>query len=189
MAAAKRIIVGLGNPGLQYEKTRHNVGFEVIEALAERIKEPLKTKGQSKIAWGSWRGRPVGIVQPQTFMNKSGLAVEELVRKNRLSPADVLVIVDDLNLATGAIRIREKGGAGGHNGLEDIADWLDSNDFPRLRIGIGNEFGKGQQANYVLDLFTDEERSIIDPAIEKARDAALTFVTDGIVIAMNRYNG
>jgi len=189
MAAAKRIIVGLGNPGFQYEKTRHNIGFEVIEALSVRIKEPLKTKGQSKIAWGSWRGQPVGIVQPQTFMNKSGLAVEELVRKNGLSPGDVLVIVDDLNLATGAIRIRGKGGAGGHNGLEDIADWLDSNDFPRLRIGIGNEFGKGQQANYVLEAFTEEERVLIDPAIEKARDAALTFVTDGIVTAMNRFNG
>jgi len=189
MAASKRLIIGLGNPGSTYEKTRHNVGFEVIEAIADRIKDPFRTKGQSKLAWGSWRARPFGVAMPQTFMNRSGLAVEELVRKNGLSPQDILVIVDDLHLSTGVIRIRQKGGTGGHNGLEDIADWLDTDDFPRLRIGIGNEFGRGRQAEYVLDPFTEEERALIDPAIDKARDAALTFVTDGITTAMNRFNG
>ena len=189
MAASKRLIVGLGNPGSTYERTRHNIGFEVAEAIAERIKEPFKTKGQSRIAWGSWRGRPFGICMPQTFMNRSGLAVEEIVRKSDLQPEDILVIVDDIHLETGAIRMRGNGGTGGHNGMEDIADWLDTNNFPRLRIGVGNDFGRGQQAQYVLEPFTEEERAIIDPAVEKARDAALTFVTDGIVTAMNRYNG
>lgn len=189
MAASKRLIIGLGNPGSAYEKTRHNIGFEVIDAIADRIKEPMKTKGQSKVAWGAWRGRKFGAAMPQTFMNRSGLAVEELIRKNGLGPEDILVIVDDLHLPTGTIRIRGKGGTGGHNGLEDIADWLDTDAFARLRIGIGSEFGRGQQAEYVLEPFTDEERKLIDPAIEKARDAALTFVTDGITTAMNRYNG
>ncbi|NQV73638.1 aminoacyl-tRNA hydrolase [bacterium] len=189
MAASKRLIVGLGNPGSAYDKTRHNIGFEVVEAIADRIKEPFTTKGQSRIAWGSWRGRPLGVCMPQTFMNRSGLAVEEIVRKSDLKPEDILVIVDDIHLDTGVIRIRGNGGTGGHNGMEDIADWLDTNQFPRLRIGVGNNYGRGQQAQYVLEPFTEEERLLIDPAIEKARDAALTFVTDGIVTSMNRYNG
>ena len=189
MAAPKRLIIGLGNPGSIYEKTRHNIGFEVIDAIAGRIKGSFSTKGQSQIAWGSWRGKPFGLVKPQTFMNRSGVAVEELVRKNGLAPQDILVIVDDLHLAAGVLRIRGDGGTGGHNGLEDIGDWLDSNTFPRLRIGIGNNYGPGQQAKYVLEQFTEGERTLIDPAIEKARDAALTYVTDGIMTAMNRYNG
>ncbi|MDA1029377.1 MAG: aminoacyl-tRNA hydrolase [Bacteroidetes bacterium] len=189
MAAPLRLIIGLGNPGPSYDRTRHNIGFEVIDALSERINEPFKQKGQSLFAKGAWRGRPVGLVKPQTFMNRSGTAVEDLVRKNGLSPQDIMVIVDDIHLATGVIRIRGEGGTGGHNGLEDIADWLDSNKFPRMRIGVGNNFGSGQQANYVLETFSDDERPLMDKAVEKARDACLAFVTDGLMTAMNRYNG
>jgi len=188
MAGSKRIIAGLGNPGLQYEKTRHNIGFEVIEAIAERIGASFSTKGQSRIAWGRWRGRDLGLLMPQTYMNRSGLALEEVVRKHRLAPQDIMVVVDDIHLDPGKIRIRQKGGTGGHNGLDDIIDWLDTNDFPRMRLGIGSDFGRGQQADYVLDRFSEEERALIDPVVEKARDAALTFVTDGIVTAMNRFN-
>ena len=125
---------------------------------------------------------------PQTYMNRSGLALEEVVRKHRLAPQDIMVVVDDIHLDPGKIRIRQKGGTGGHNGLDDIIDWLDTNDFPRMRLGIGSDFGRGQQADYVLDRFSEEERALIDPVVEKARDAALTFVTDGIVTAMNRFN-
>ena len=189
MAGSNRIIIGLGNPGAKYEGTRHNVGFEVVEAVAERVGASWKTKGQSHIADGRWRGRKLLMALPQTYMNRSGLAVEELLRKHRVTPQDILVIVDDIHLDPGVIRIRQKGGTGGHNGLDDIIDWLDTNDFPRLRFGVGNDFGQGQQADYVLDVFTDEERKVINPSIERARDAALTFVTDGIVTAMNRYNG
>jgi len=188
MASPKRIIVGLGNPGLKYEGTRHNVGFEVIDAIAEKTGADFKQKGQSILAWTRFRGRPLGLAMPQTFMNRSGLAVEELLRKNRLDPADILVIVDDIHLPPGKLRIREKGGTGGHNGLDDIIDWLDSNAFPRMRIGIGSDFGRGQQADYVLDQFSDEERDLVGPVIERARDAALAFVTDGIVTSMNRFN-
>jgi len=188
MAASKRIIVGLGNPGLKYEGTRHNVGFEVIEQIAQKIGADFKTKGQSRIAWGSFRARPLGLAMPQTFMNRSGLGVEELLRKNKLTPADILVVVDDIHLPPGKLRIREKGGTGGHNGLDDIIDWLDSNAFPRLRIGIGSDFGRGRQAEYVLDQFPEAERELVNPVIERARDAALTFVTDGIVTTMNRFN-
>ena len=188
MASSKRIIIGLGNPGAEYEGTRHNVGFEVIDAIADRVNESFKTNGQSKMAWGKWRGRPLGLAKPQTFMNRSGLAVEELVRKNNLDAQDILVVVDDIHLPPGKVRIRQKGGTGGHNGLEDIADWLDSNNFPRIRIGIGNDFGRGQQADYVLSRFPEDERKIIDPVISHVRDAALSFVTDGIVTTMNRFN-
>lgn len=188
MASSKRIIIGLGNPGAEYARTRHNIGFEAVEAIARRIREPFKTRGQSRVAWGKWRGRPLGLAMPQTFMNRSGIAVEELVRKNSLSPEDILVIVDDINLPPGKIRIRQKGGTGGHNGLEDVADWLDSNSFPRLRIGIGNDFGRGQQSSYVLDEFNAEERELIEGVIDEVCNAALTFVSDGIVTMMNHYN-
>ena len=189
MAASNRIIIGLGNPGSKYDGTRHNIGFEVVETIAGRIGATWKTKGQSRIADGRWRGRKLLLAAPETYMNRSGLAVEELLRRNRVEPQDILVIVDDIHLDTGVIRIRQKGGTGGHNGLDDIIDWLDTNDFPRMRIGVGNDFGQGRQAEYVLEKFSDDERTVIEPAIEKARDAALTFVTDGIVTAMNRYNG
>jgi PTH1 family peptidyl-tRNA hydrolase len=189
MAGSIRIIIGLGNPGSKYEGTRHNIGFEVVETIAGRIGATWKTKGQSQIADGRWRGRKLLLAAPETYMNRSGLAVEELLRRHRVEPQDILVIVDDIHLDTGVIRIRQKGGTGGHNGLDDIIDWLDTNDFPRMRIGVGNDFGQGRQAEYVLEKFSSDERTVIEPAIEKARDAALTFVTDGIVTAMNRYNG
>lgn len=188
-AGSNRIIIGLGNPGIKYEGTRHNIGFEVIEAIADRIDADWRDKGRSAIADGRWRGRKLMLAAPQTYMNRSGLAVDELLRRNRVTAQDILVIVDDIHLDTGVIRIRQKGGTGGHNGLDDIIDWLDSNDFPRMRIGVGNDFGQGRQAEYVLEQFTEEERTLINPAIERARDAALTFVTDGIVTAMNRFNG
>jgi len=189
MAGSIRIIIGLGNPGATYEGTRHNIGFEVVETIAGHIGATWKTKGQSKIAEGRWRGRKLLLAAPETYMNRSGLAVEELIRKYRVTPQDILVIVDDIHLDTGVIRIRQKGGTGGHNGLDDIIDWLDTNAFPRMRIGVGNDFGQGRQAEYVLEPFTAEQRTLIESAIERARDAALTFVTDGIVTAMNRFNG
>ena len=110
------------------------------------------------------------------------------MRKNRLEPEDLLVVVDDINLSVGRIRIRERGGPGGHNGLEDIIDWLDSDRFPRLRVGIGSEFREGRQVDFVLSDFEDEEKELIDQAIIKARDATLTFVSDGIVTMMNRFS-
>ncbi len=187
-SSSKRLIVGLGNPGEGYADTRHNVGFFVVDSLADRLKLVLKKKGSAIMAWGKWKGRPVGLAKPLAYMNRSGLSVEELARKNRLSPKDLLIVVDDINLPTGRVRIREKGGAGGHNGLEDIIDWLDSDAFPRVRIGIGNDFERGGQADYVLSTFDEAEWPLIDEAVLRARDAALTYVTDGIVTAMNRFS-
>lgn len=188
MASSKRLIVGLGNPGEAYSDTRHNVGFRVIDKLAERLKLSLKTKGSAILGWGKWKGHPVMLAKPTTYMNRSGTAVEDIMRKNRLSPEDLLVIVDDINLPVGKVRIREKGGPGGHNGLEDIIDWLDSDGFPRLRIGVGSEFQKGHQVDFVLSKFEDGEKELMARAIDRARDAALSFVSDGIVTMMNRFS-
>ena len=188
MASSKRLIVGLGNPGSAYEETRHNIGFKVVDVLADRLKVVLKNKGHSQIAWGKWKGHHVGLAKPRTFMNRSGEAVQELVRKNKLSPSDILVLVDDINLDLGRVRIREEGGPGGHNGLEDIIDWVDSNKIPRLRMGIGSEFERGRQADYVLSSFKEDELKTVREMTETARDAALTFISEGIVTSMNRFS-
>lgn len=186
--AVGRYIIGLGNPGTEYEHTRHNIGFTVVEAIAEHTKASFSTRGQSLIAEGRWRGRSLGLAKPQTFMNRSGLAVEEIVRRNKLAPRDILVIVDDIHLPFGKIRVRERGGTGGHNGLEDIGDWLDSDEWPRLRFGVGNDFERGRQADYVLQPFAEDEQEMLAKLVTHCRDAALTFVHDGITTAMNRFN-
>lgn len=189
MPRSKRLIVGLGNPGAEYEGTRHNVGFVVVEALAERLGVSLSAgRFQALEGWGSHRGYPLGLALPLTYVNRSGDAVKPLVNQHGLAPSELLVVVDDLHLPTGTVRLRPGGGSGGHNGLEHIARCLGTTDFPRLRIGIGNDFPRGRQADYVLSPFTDEQQPLIDEAVEQACEAALTFVRAGIEPAMNRYN-
>ncbi|MCH8276760.1 MAG: aminoacyl-tRNA hydrolase [Bacteroidetes bacterium] len=188
MASPKRLIIGLGNPGDEYDQTRHNVGFMVVDALAEKTGTVLKTKGQAILGAGRWRSRPLVLAKPTTYMNRSGLAVQALMQNLKMEPVDLLVVVDDIHLPTGKIRLRDKGGTGGHNGLEDIIDWLGTDCFPRVRVGIGNEFTRGNQSDYVLSPFSEDEQTAIDTAIEHARDAALTFVTDGMITAMNRFS-
>jgi len=188
MAGSKRLIVGLGNPGEEYAGTRHNIGFDVVDQIAEKLKIDLRKKGEALIGWGKWRGRPVGLLKPLTFMNRSGLAVEKIARDQKLAPEDIFIIVDDINLPVGKCRIRSKGGDGGHNGIEDIIDWLDSDSFPRCRLGIGNDFERGQQANYVLSPFDPDDEELVSTSIKQATEAALTFVSDGITLAMNRHS-
>ena len=189
MASSGRLVAGLGNPGSKYDGTRHNIGFEVVDAVAERVGARWKEKGESELADARWRSRPMLLMKPQTFMNRSGLAIETVARKKKFDPREILVVVDDISLPVGMVRLKPSGGSGGHNGLEDVIDWLDSTDFPRLRIGIGSDFERGGQSDYVLSPFDPDERKIVDEAIERARDAVLTFVTDGVQTAMNRYNG
>jgi PTH1 family peptidyl-tRNA hydrolase len=189
MSQADRLIVGLGNPEARYEGTRHNIGFAVLDALASRTGVALTSqKGQALLGWGRWQGRGFGLMKPLTYMNRSGLAVEAVVRRYQLPRQALLVIADDLHLPTGAIRLRPSGGAGGHNGLQDIIDWLDADDFPRMRLGVGNQFARGRQAEYVLSPFSPAERPVMDEAVAFAVEAALTFVTEGITAAMNRFN-
>ena len=190
MAGSKRLLIGLGNPGADYEGTRHNVGFAVVEALAERARATFQHDGRADavVASGRLRGRPVVLVKPLTYMNRSGSTVKHLVRRLGFEPTELLIIVDDINLALGKLRLRERGSAGGHNGVQDVIDQLGTDAFPRLRIGVGRAFAQGRQVDYVLSPFTQEEQPVIDAAILRARDAAVTYVVDGIVTTMNRFN-
>ncbi|MEM1269433.1 MAG: aminoacyl-tRNA hydrolase [Bacteroidota bacterium] len=203
MSSVRRLIVGLGNPGPKYAGTRHNIGFEVADAVAEaRGIEWESTVRQSFFARlsarppqgahafgeGRYRGVRFGLLKPLTFMNLSGQAVAPAIRRLGLTASDILVIVDDIHLPTGAIRIRPSGSDAGHNGMRDIAEVLNSNNFPRMRIGVGNSFGRGQQVRYVLAPFDADEQDIIAETITTASQAALTFASHGVSAAMNRFN-
>lgn len=190
MAKTSRLIVGLGNPGREYAQTRHNVGFEVVDAIARRARVPLAPwKARAVGGEGSFRARGFALAMPQTYMNLSGETVLGLVRLLGLTPADVLVVVDDLALDVGVLRLRAGGSDGGHNGLHDIAERLGTAQFPRLRVGIGRDFPRGRQSDYVLAPFSAAQRPLLDAALPVAAEAALCWVTDGLGTAMNRYNG
>lgn len=183
-----KLIVGLGNPGPQYEGTRHNVGFEVADLLASRWKIDLS--GEKFHAWfglGEYGGEKVALAKPTTFMNRSGQAVLAAGRFYKLELSDLLVICDDLALPVGRLRMRADGSAGSHNGLQDIIDRLGNDEWCRLRIGIGERVGDG--AAYVLSRFSPDEESIMDRARLQAARAVECWVTDGVDQAMTRYNG
>jgi PTH1 family peptidyl-tRNA hydrolase len=189
MARARRLIIGLGNPGPQYEATRHNAGFLVADAVAAKTGVAFDDHGGPYLLGaGSYRGTPFAVAKPMDFMNRSGTAVKKLIGRFGLEPDDVLIVYDDLALDLGQIRLRGKGGAGGHNGVQDIIDALNSANFPRLRIGIGASFPRGQQVDFVLAPFDEEEQPVIEGAVEDAAEAALVFVREGLVPAMNRFN-
>lgn len=187
--SSKRLIVGLGNPGAEYAGTRHNIGFMVIDALAEEAGVSLAHEKEALIGWAKHRGHPYGLAKPLTYVNRSGQAVQKLVRANGMEPRDVLVLVDDINLDPGTIRLRAGGSAGGHNGTQDILDRLGTREVPRLRLGVGSDFPRGRMADYVLSPFAPDEQPLIDEALVRAQKAALCFVSEGIETAMNRFNG
>jgi peptidyl-tRNA hydrolase, PTH1 family len=186
-----KLIVGLGNPGRQYDKTRHNAGYMVIDRLAEKLAPgaPAKARFNSALYDTKIAAEPILLMKPTTFMNRSGAAIAEAIRFYKLLPAtDLFVIVDDVALPCGALRIRPGGGSGGHNGLSDIAQALGSDNYPRLRIGIDATPECMDQADYVLGRFTDEQWTLVAPAINRAADAAEAFITGGLDTAMNRFN-
>lgn len=190
MPTPNRLIVGLGNPGREYAGTRHNVGFEVIDRLADRLGVRMEPdSSQAFVAEARWRGRTLALAKPQLFMNVSGTPVRTLARRYNLQPDAILVVVDDLHLDVGTLRIRSKGSAGGHNGTQDIIDKLGSATIPRLRLGIGSGYRRGQQSDFVLSPFKADEEEAVEVMLESAADAALTFVTDGVMTTMNRFNG
>ena len=186
---ARRIIVGLGNPGAEYARTRHNVGFWVAEQVVERARMKFGPDyGRARLAEGSWRGVPFAVGMPQTYMNVSGESVVALRRRYGVTESDILVLVDDIALDPGVIRIRPAGSDGGHNGLADITERLGTDQFPRLRIGVGKDFPRGRQSDYVLQPFTPEQLALVEAALPVAADAALTFIAEGLNTAMNRFN-
>lgn len=183
------LITGLGNIGGKYEGTRHNIGFEIVDHLADSMNLELGPgKGPFYFAEGRHRGDSVILLKPTTYMNHSGVAVRKALGQFGLEPQDCLVCYDDLNLSTGKLRLRPGGSAGGHNGVSDIIYHLKTEDFPRLRFGIGNDFKAGNQVQYVLSPFTAEQRKLVNTAIEDACDAIFCFIRDGIESAMNQYN-
>jgi PTH1 family peptidyl-tRNA hydrolase len=184
-----KLIVGLGNPGREYERTRHNAGFLAVEELARRRGVAVdQNKFAAKIAKTELDARPVLLVMPQTYMNLSGRSVQEASAFFKIAPADVLVIADDINLALGALRLRETGSAGGHNGLKDIIRALGTQDFPRLRMGVGLFSGR-DSSGFVLSPFRPHEWEIMTAEIARAADAAECWLTRGPVEAANRFNG
>jgi PTH1 family peptidyl-tRNA hydrolase len=182
-----KAIFGLGNPGNQYARTRHNVGFEVIEELARRWRVDLKSsaKRQSRLALD--RDRDVLLAQPQTFMNLSGAAVGGIMAFYKVRPEDLLVVVDEVQLPLGKLRLRRAGSAGGHNGLKSIVEMV-GQEFPRLRIGVGRGNQQWDLSDHVLGRFPAEEWPIVERAVKRAADAVETFVDEGLLVAMNRYN-
>ncbi len=178
--------MGLGNPGRRYAHTRHNVGFDVVDMLAKRHKTRILGR-QCRALVGQFEshGEQILLAKPQTFMNNSGDAVGQLVRRHKLEPDAVLVVYDDLDLPLGKIRIRLQGSSGGHKGMNSIIRQLHSTDFPRMRIGIGRT---GDAIDHVLSRFSRRERQIIDPTLALAADALDTVLDEGIEAAMNVYN-
>jgi peptidyl-tRNA hydrolase, PTH1 family len=185
------IVVGLGNPGSEYENTRHNVGFTVIDELCGRFKKGLAHgKGDYLCSVARLQLTTVVLVKPLTYMNNSGLAVVDVLQRYRASLADTLVIVDDLALPLGAIRARAHGSDGGHNGLYSIIYHLNSSEFPRIRCGIRSDTmpPKEERAAFVLSAFESKEAGTVDAMINRAADAAMEFVRFGIARTMNKFN-
>lgn len=182
------VVVGLGNPGRKYAETRHNMGFLVVDELARRIGAPTsKRRMQAEITEGRLGDDRLVLAMPQTYMNDSGRAVREIVRWYKVPLEDMLVVVDDLDLPFGQIRLRARGSAGGHNGLKSIFQQLGTQEVPRLRVGIGR--GGNHAVAHVLSRFSPEEREALPAIIDRAADAVELWATRGIVEAMNAVNG
>lgn len=184
-----KLIVGLGNPGRKYEQTRHNVGFVVAAIVASRINAgPSKNRFDGDLTEGILDSEKLAILWPQTFMNASGRSVRKACDFYKIKPEDVLVVCDDLNLASGRVRLRAAGSAGGQKGVADIIRHLGTEEFPRLRIGIDRPPAGWDVSGYVLGKFTDQEKEKVDSATDSAAQAALDWARNGIGYAMNRYN-
>jgi peptidyl-tRNA hydrolase, PTH1 family len=184
----KFLIVGLGNIGDGYSDTRHNIGFTVLDAMAKASNTYFTDKRYGAVAQIKYRGRDIILLKPSTFMNLSGNAVRYWLAKEKVPEENLLIIVDDLALPTGSIRMRSKGGAGGHNGLTHINEILGSDNYARIRIGIGNNFTKGNQVNYVLGTWTPDEKEILNPRIDIVVEMIRSFCIAGTELTMTAFN-
>lgn len=183
-----KLIVGLGNPGPEYKNTRHNVGFMVVEELARKLRVTREEHAHhAVIARAEFKGEPLLIMKPLTYMNLSGRAVKDAVRYRKIALSDLIVVLDDLDLEPGRLRLRAKGGSGGHKGLQSIIDELGTDDFARLRIGIG-KVPNGETVDYVLSRFAPEEEELIKDTVQRAAEALCVWAASGIDRAMNQYN-
>lgn len=184
----KFLIVGLGNIGAEYHQTRHNIGFDVLDFIANEKSVSFANDRYADVATVSHRGKQLILIKPTTYMNLSGKAVNYWAQKEKIALENIIVITDDLSLPLGKIRIRMKGGAGGHNGLKNIEEVLKTENYNRLRFGIGSEFSKGQQVDFVLGKWLEEEKEAVGKTIKKSAEAILSIPSIGIERTMNLYN-
>lgn len=184
----KYLIAGLGNVGAEYEGTRHNIGFMVVDEMARQADARWQLERRAYRTELKLRGRTLILIKPTTYMNLSGEAVRYWLQTEKVPIENLLVVVDDIALPLGTLRMRKQGGGGGHNGLRNIEALLGRTDYCRLRIGVGNDFGRGHQIDYVLGAFSPEEQAIMKPQIEQACQAVGCFATLGADRAMNLYN-
>ena len=184
----KFLIVGLGNPGEKYPGTRHNTGFMVLDALAKASNIVFEDRRYGYIAETSIKGRKVFLLKPTTYMNLSGNAVRYWLNKENIDVQRLLVVVDDLSLPLGALRLKGKGSNGGHNGLGNIQSVIGTQQYARLRVGIGNDFPKGMQVDWVLGKYDDSDMKELTPSIDTAIEMIKSFVLAGINITMNKFN-
>ena len=182
-----KLIAGLGNPGARYSGTRHNIGFQIVDALAARHGLDWDSAPADALL-AKWRAKDALLVKPLTYMNLSGHAVGQLLRYFKIDAPDLLVIVDEAQLELGRLRARAEGSAGGHNGLKSLIEQLGTDQFPRLRVGVGRGDTRRDLADHVLARFENDEREVVVETVARAADAVETFVTDGIAPMMNRFN-
>lgn len=184
----KYLVVGLGNPGAKYENTRHNIGFKVAEAFAKEREGTFALDKQAEVARVKFKGRTIILAKPTTFMNLSGKAVNYWMQQEKIPIENVLVITDDIALPFGKLRMKGKGSDGGHNGLKDIQATLNSAQYARLRFGVGNDFHKGQQADYVLGEWSCEEQGQLEERIKTSLEFIKGFTTIGLQRTMSNWN-
>lgn len=184
----KYLISGLGNIGDEYRNTRHNIGFIVMDALAQQGKVEFAPARLASVAKMKFRGRTLVLIKPATYMNLSGKAIKYWLNQEKIPVENSLTIMDDISLPVGKFRMKMKGGDGNHNGLTSIIEHLESNEFPRLRIGVGNDFARGFQSDYVLGKWTKEEEEILIPRIKIATDIVKSFAAIGIGLTMTNFN-
>jgi len=185
----KHLIIGLGNPGAEYQNTKHNIGFKVLDKLASLSNASFSIDRHANVCEIMFKGRKLILVKPNTFMNLSGKAVRYWMQITKVESNNLLVITDDISLDFGVLRLRKKGSDGGHNGLKNIQMMLGSNIYPRLRFGVGNNYIRGNQAQYVLSDFNDEDSQRMDERLEKAIKIIQGFCTNGIDRTMSDFNG
>jgi len=182
------LIAGLGNIGSEYANTRHNAGFIVLDALAQDLGTAFSPGRHAEVAEKRYRSTLLTLIKPTTYMNLSGKAVRHWLKHYKLPLSNLLVVVDDIALPLGTLRLKPQGSDGGHNGLIDVISMLETTEFPRLRIGIGGDFAKGYQVDYVLGRWSSDEEKVMIPRIKLAVEAVKSFVIQGIETTMNLYN-
>ncbi|MEP7322604.1 MAG: aminoacyl-tRNA hydrolase, partial [Saprospiraceae bacterium] len=184
----KYLIVGLGNPGVEYQDTRHNVGFQLLDFFVNKVNGAWSPDRFGRRCDIKIKGKSATLIKPDTYMNLSGSAISYWMQKLNLEPDRIMVVLDDLNIPFGTLRMRKNGSDGGHNGLKSIQESIQSKEYPRLRIGIGNNFPKGKQSNFVLGSWSKEELKLLEPIFLKGTEGIIQFMLAGIDLAANEVN-